>query len=349
MILFIVLMLSDSLPSSQHHRFGYTMLQTIFWGISAWEESWFDLWLLFLWSFLFYNHLFEGLQRLLYTSLLFLQMKTAFVIPNTWSVLNNNNEIPGCQGEILFFLLPNQRAYSACKEHFRLTYPNCISDTWTSNVYSFSSKHLKKKTNNWEQTASAAIPKTEFHERTQVPCFMLMRADLKPCNGHLQQTWFPAAQGRSSCVSPSSSQPAPDYHQTKIKHCSGRQALPQLAGAVELGLGSSFELCPARGSHTGITLPSSPSLHQSHGMVMISECRLKSSIARPAFADGAVGNHGHKGDTGPTGHVLVRSMKEKGKKSIFSTPGTALPQKKSSQQAAFVFSSNAAHLLTRSI
>lgn len=111
-------------------------------------------------------------------------------------------------------------------------------------------------------------------------------------------------------------------------------------------MGSSFELRPTGGSHTGITLPSSP---QSYGIVMISEKRDKSSIAQPAFADGAVGSHGHKGDTGPTGHVLVRSMKEKGKKSIFSTPGTALPEKKSSQQAAFVFSSNAAQLLTRSI
>lgn len=65
MILFIVLLLSDSLPSSHHHHFGYAVLQTILGGDFCLGGE--LVWLVA--AFFFYNHLFEGLQRLLHTSL----------------------------------------------------------------------------------------------------------------------------------------------------------------------------------------------------------------------------------------------------------------------------------------
>lgn len=112
-------------------------------------------------------------------------MKMIFVIPNTWNVLN---ETPGHQGEILFFLHPNPRAYSACKrisdEHNQAVFQIYELPTFIPSLVSIS----KSKT-----------PKTEFQECTKVLRFMPMRADLKSLTGHLQQTWFPPAQRRSSC------------------------------------------------------------------------------------------------------------------------------------------------------
>lgn len=59
-------------------------------------------------------------------------------------------------------------------------------------------------------------------------------------------------------------------------------------------------------------------------VIVISKNSKDSSVAESAFSHGIVCSNDHKKDIGPNGHVLVRSRKENGKKSVFNTPGTSL-------------------------
>lgn len=60
-------------------------------------------------------------------------------------------------------------------------------------------------------------------------------------------------------------------------------------------------------------------------MVVISKNSKNSSVAQCAFSHGIVCSNDPIKDIGPTGLVLVRSMKGKGKKPMFNnTPGTSL-------------------------